>query len=199
MADKAMAGAVNAGARAWAALHVGRYRLLERAGVATFLHASEAVGKISLFVGYRVRQAFYSALLAGCGDDLEMNQGATIAERGSVVGSRVWVGTGSYLDLVEIGDDVLIGPRVCVLSQGGYHRSDRTNIPIRQQGNHAFAPTKIGDGAWIGAAAVVLADVGEGAVVGAGSVVTKPVPAYAVVAGNPAKILRSRLDAGSSG
>ena len=51
----------------------------------------------------------------------------------------------------------------------------------------------IGQGAWIGNAAVILADVGQGAVVGAGSVVTRPVPPWAIVAGVPAKVLKSRL------
>jgi acetyltransferase-like isoleucine patch superfamily enzyme len=51
----------------------------------------------------------------------------------------------------------------------------------------------IGQGAWIGNAAVILADVGQGAVVGAGSVVTRPVPPWAIAAGVPAKVLKSRL------
>lgn len=184
--------AVDAVASAHAAGHVVRYRVLAGLGLATFLHAAEAVGKVPLFLGYRVRERFYRALLAGCGDELEMNFGATVAERASRIGHRVWVGPGSYLDLVDIGDDVLIGPRVTILAGGGYHRTDRIDVPIRRQGNHPLVPTAVGSGAWIGAGAVVLADVGEGAVVGAGSVVTKRVPAFAVVAGNPAVVLRSR-------
>ena len=56
-------------------------------------------------------------------------------------------------------------------------------------------PTNIGNDVWIGSNAVVMAGltVGDGAVIGAGSVVTKDVPPYAIVAGNPAKILRYRF------
>ena len=56
---------------------------------------------------------------------------------------------------------------------------------------HVSAPIVIHDGAWVGAGAIVLAGVtiGTKAVIGAGSVVTKDVPAFAIVAGNPARMI----------
>jgi len=55
---------------------------------------------------------------------------------------------------------------------------------------------QIGNDVWIGHSAIILAGVtvGDGAVIGAGSVVTKDVQAYAIVAGNPARIIRYRFD-----
>lgn len=56
--------------------------------------------------------------------------------------------------------------------------------------------TMIGNGVWVGAGAIILADVsvGNGAVIGAGSIVTKDVAAYSVVAGAPARKLKMRFD-----
>jgi acetyltransferase-like isoleucine patch superfamily enzyme len=177
-----------------AIVHVARFHVLARCGVMTFEHASEGVSRMGTFFGYRVRQRFYGHLLGRCGLGLEMNRLATIAERESRIGANVWVGPASYLDLVDIGDEVLIGPHVCVLAGGRHHRMDRADIPIRRQGNNRLTPTVIGAGSWIGANAVVMADIGPGAVVGAGAVVTKPVPAGAVAVGNPAMIISRRHD-----
>jgi acetyltransferase-like isoleucine patch superfamily enzyme len=63
-----------------------------------------------------------------------------------------------------------------------------------------FTPLIIGSDVWIGAGAIVLPGVkriGEGSIIGAGSVVTREVPDYAVVAGNPARILGYRSDDGT--
>jgi acetyltransferase-like isoleucine patch superfamily enzyme len=190
--------AVGALVTARSAWHVWRFRLLDRAGVATFQQASEAVSRVPLFIGYRMRERFYRCLLESCGERLEMNFGATVSERGSRIGSDVWVGPFSYLDLVDIGDHVLIAPHVCILAGGRHHRMDRTDVPIRLQGNNPLRRTSVGRGAWIGANAVVMADVGEGAVVGAGAVVTRPVPPFAVVAGSPARLIRYREEVGGA-
>lgn len=81
---------------------------------------------------------------------------------------------------VEIGDRVFIGPRVCF-----------TNVkrPNLFNAKPDFLRTVVGDGAVIGAGAVILPGIriGESAVVGAGAVVTKDVPDGATVKGNPAK------------
>jgi acetyltransferase-like isoleucine patch superfamily enzyme len=66
--------------------------------------------------------------------------------------------------------------------------SDR---PIRDQPGTP-TPVRIGEGTWIGSAAVVLADVGRHTVVGAAAVVTRPLEDYVVAAGVPARVVRRR-------
>jgi maltose O-acetyltransferase len=63
-----------------------------------------------------------------------------------------------------------------------------------EQGYEGTRPIVIEDDVWIGARVTILGgvNIGTGAVIGAGSVVTKNVPPYAIVAGNPAKLIRYR-------
>lgn len=197
-ARHAAAGLVDGAASLTAAAHVARFHVLSRLGVMTFQQASESVSGTGTFFGYRVRQRFYRQLLARCGEGLEMNRLATVSEQASRIGRDVWVGPGTYLDLVDIGDDVLIGPGAFVLAGGRHHRTDQPGVAIRHQGNNPLVATVLGDGCWIGAGAVVMADVGARAVVGAGAVVTKPVPVGATVVGNPAMVTTRSATAGTA-
>ena len=61
-----------------------------------------------------------------------------------------------------------------------------------------YSVVRIGEGTWIGSAAVVMADVGPHAVIGAGAVVTKPLPGWVVAAGVPARVVRMREGAPQS-
>lgn len=82
-----------------------------------------------------------------------------------------------------------------VLFQGGGHRFDNPDIPLHEQGALPDTPLEIGEDVWIGARAIVLHGckrIGAHSIIGAGAVVTKDVPDYAIVGGNPAKIIRMR-------
>lgn len=91
---------------------------------------------------------------------------------------------------VRIGADVLFGPQVVIMDCDG-HPVDR-RLPDRVE-HLKMAPVEIGDHAWIGYGAVIMKGVtiGHHAVVAACAVVTRDVPPHAVVAGNPARVVKS--------
>lgn len=94
---------------------------------------------------------------------------------------------------VEIGDNVMIASDLLII--GGGHKCDRIDIPIGAQGNMPRSHLVIGNDVWIGVRVTICPNVrsiGNGVVIGAGAVVTKPVPDYAVVGGNPARVIRYR-------
>ena len=105
-------------------------------------------------------------------------------------GRNVFVNHGcTAMDLggIDIGDDVMIAPNVHLISSG--HPLD----PATRRSQITIAPVRIGRGVWIAAGAMVLqgVTVGDDAVVAAGAVVTKDVPSRTLVAGVPARVVRS--------
>lgn len=104
----------------------------------------------------------------------------------------------------RFGRYVSVGPGVAAYRRN--HPLDRLSLhPFFYNPRHgaareadvATAPLEIGDDAWLGARAILLPGcrrVGRGAVVAAGAVVTRDVPDYAVVAGNPARVIRYRFE-----
>ncbi len=107
-----------------------------------------------------------------------------------IIGERTLVGIGTVIiGPVVLGDDILIAQN-CVIT-GQNHSYANVNLPISGQ-KDIVKETIIEDQAWIGANCVIVPGVtiGKHAVVAAGSVVTKNVPAYSIVGGNPAKLIR---------
>jgi maltose O-acetyltransferase len=141
-----------------------------------------------------IRYLLCRQLFAGCGRGVNVECGARF-HSGSriVIGNRSGIGERAVLNgTVLIGDNVMMGPEVVVYSRD--HEFVRTDIPMNQQGFEEERAVRIGDDVWIGGRVILLHGVciGTGAVIGAGTVVTKDVPSWAVVAGNPARIIRSR-------
>ncbi len=93
---------------------------------------------------------------------------------------------------VVIGDYVMMGRECFIYTYN--HETSRTDIPMQEQGKSVEKAVCIGDDVWIGSRVTILPGVtiGNGAIIGASSVVTKHVPPYAVVCGNPAKVVKYR-------
>ncbi len=119
----------------------------------------------------------------------EAGEGLKVGDH-SNIGSYSFIGCSGY---IEIGNNVMMGPRVNLLAEN--HNVERTDVPMKEQGvTRSFI--KIEDDCWLGAGCSVLAGVtiGQGSVVATGAVVTKDVPSYSVVAGVPARVIKSRKE-----
>ncbi len=167
-------------------------RVTDGRGWTYFPFLSQALATVPFAFGWKLRRAVYARVLPHVGRSAIVHHGVVLDDAGTRIGDDVWISAGVYIELADIGDHVLIGPHAVLLAAGQYHRYDRIDVPIKSQGNLPRVPLRIGDGAWIGANATVMADVGHDAIVGAGAVVTKPVPPFAIVAGNPARLIRMR-------
>jgi acetyltransferase-like isoleucine patch superfamily enzyme len=113
---------------------------------------------------------------------------------GITIGDRTGINARAYLagqGGISIGDDVIIGPNVQIFSEN--HDFSDLEIKIKNQGFSRQAVT-IGNNCWLGSNVIILAGVtiGDGCVIAAGSVVTKSMPQNTIIAGVPAKVIKSR-------
>lgn len=148
-----------------------------------YIHSLSDVQSKQIGEGTRVWQ--FSVILESAKIGAECNICAhTLIENDVTIGNRVTVKSGVYIwDGATIEDDVFIGPCVAFTND----KMPRSKVYPEQ-----FSRIHIKKNASIGANATLLAGVtiGAFAMVGAGAVVTKDVPDYAVVVGNPAKVIR---------
>jgi acetyltransferase-like isoleucine patch superfamily enzyme len=117
----------------------------------------------------------------------EIGEGLTVGDRSSIA-AGCFIGCSGT---ITIGNDVMVGPMVKLFSEN--HITASTDETIKSQGvSRSFLI--IEDDCWIGAGSTITAGVtvGRGSVIGAGSVVTRDVAPYSVVAGVPARLIRSR-------
>ncbi len=157
---------------------------------------SELLSLVPGLSGRYLRRGFLARVLAGCDRTASIEFGVLFSKAGASIGPRAYIGPRCHIGLVAIEADVLLAAGVHVTSGGQTHGHADLTRPIRDQQGTATL-VRIGAGAWIGSAAVVMADVGEGSIVGAGAVVTKPVPAEVIAAGVPARVIRSRRESAS--
>lgn len=167
-------------------------KLVVARGLIHFPFLSDVLGRLPFALGWKLRRAIYARILPRVGRQVVLHPGVVLEDPRTSFGEDIWISHSCYLDYAVVGDHVLIGPHAVILAGGRPHRTDRLDLPIKEQGNNPKQPVSLGRGCWVGANATVMADVGHDAIVGAGAVVTRPVPPFAVVAGNPARVLRIR-------
>lgn len=171
-------------------LLVGRNRALES--------ASQLLSLAPGISGQYLRRAFLQCALAHCHRTTLVEFGTLFSQAGARLDENVYIGPRCQLGLVHLQRDVLLAANVQVPSGGRTHYFDDSSRPIREQGGERTLVT-IGEGSWIGTGAIILADVGKGTIVAAGAVVTKPLPDNVIAAGVPAKVIRPRFPAASTG
>jgi acetyltransferase-like isoleucine patch superfamily enzyme len=135
--------------------------------------------------------------LYGCEIGDESKIGAFVeVQKNARIGKRCKISSHSFVcEGVTIEDNVFIGHGVTFINDS-YPRATSTEGKLQTEADWKVEPTVVRQGASIGSGATILSrlTIGENAIVGAGSMVTKDVPRNAIVAGNPARILRYLVD-----
>jgi maltose O-acetyltransferase len=169
-------------------------------------------------IGYYVRRFWYlyrfpnkKKLIIECGCEFILHKNIYFKDSNIIIGNNnyfnasdglIEIGSNSAFNRnvhinasiggkIIIGDFVLVGPNVMMRTSG--HNYDSIQIPIRFQG-HKSKDIFIENDVWIGSNAIILGGVriSTGAIIGAGALVIENVPAYAIVGGIPAKIIKYR-------
>ncbi|MEG0297586.1 MAG: DapH/DapD/GlmU-related protein [Clostridium sp.] len=149
--------------------------------------------KIS-FGAKKVRLYLCSRFVKDIGKNVNIESGA-VFDSNIEVGDNSGIGINSYIQgPTKIGCNVMMGQQVHIYTRN--HEFEKVDIPMIEQGESEMKQVIIGDDVWIGTRAIILPGVkiGNGVIIGAGSIVTKDVENYAVVAGNPAKVIKYRTE-----
>lgn len=129
----------------------------------------------------------------GCSIDEGTKVGTFVEiQRGAFIGKNCKISSHTFIcEGVIIGDGVFVGHNVSFINDK-YPRAVNSDGSLQSDNDWQMVETKVGNNVSIGTSSTILCGItiGDNAVLGAGSVVTKDVPANAVVAGNPAKILK---------
>jgi len=143
-------------------------------------------------LGHNVKLARFINLY-GCEIGDETKVGAFVeVQKNAKIGKRCKISSHTFVcEGVTIEDNVFIGHGVTFINDS-YPRATSAEGNLQTEADWKVEPTVVRKGASIGSGATILSrlTIGENAIVGAGSMVTRDVPSNAIVAGNPAKILR---------
>lgn len=152
---------------------------------------TQAMAGLPGIFGEYIRVAALRYLLEEVGTDVVVSYGTIFSHKEVVISDGVYIGAYCVIGMARIGENTLIADGVMIPSGRYQHNIDRIDLPIKDQ-KGSFCRINIGKDCWIGSNSVIMADVSDGCVVAAGSVVVDKIEPYLIVAGNPARQIRSR-------
>lgn len=143
-------------------------------------------------IGKKFRGACAKLMLGSSGIDINIEKNARFSRR-MTIGDHSGIGYKSYIQgEIYIGKNVMMAENVKIFTTN--HKTDRIDIPMCQQGAQPEKPVIIGDDVWICDSVIICpgSKIGNGVVIGAGAVVRGNIPDYAIVMGNPARVVKFR-------
>lgn len=170
------------------------YRIVRLGFYYSFLQYLPATNNRYFKLIRTIRSLTAKKLFDYAGNNINIERKANFGSgKGISIGDNSGIGVNASIrGPLIIGNDVMMGPEVIILTSN--HSFNRLDIPMNEQGSTRPKQVIIGDDVWIGTRAIILPgiQIGNGAIIGAGAVVTRNVPDFAIVGGNPAKIIRLR-------
>lgn len=148
--------------------------------------------------GIYLRASFYSLACPDTSSEISIGFLTVLSHWDTTIERGVYVGPQCNIGKCFIGENTLLGSGVHVLSGSKQHEFNDPQRPIQEQGG-TFTKIRIGRDCWLGNTSIVMSDIGDHSIVAAGAVVTKATPPGCIVAGNPAKKVRSRFSEQPSG
>jgi virginiamycin A acetyltransferase len=166
-------------------------RLFFRDGI--FLFATQLLSLIPGILGSYLRVAFNRFAMSHCDIECMIGFATLFSQIDTEIHKGVYIGPQCNIGMCSIGKDTLIASGVHIMSGSKQHHFDNLDLPVQQQGG-LFEKIQIGEDCWIGNGSLIMANIGDKCIVGAGSVVISDLPDYSIAVGNPARVIKSRIE-----
>lgn len=156
-----------------------------------FSSFSQSLSLVPGLLGSYLRVAFYRMTMTHCDREIVIGFATLFSQQDTDIHHGVYIGPQCNIGKCSIQKNCLLGSGVHILSGKEQHNFTDLDTPLREQGGE-FNKVVIDEDSWLGNGAIVMANVGRKCIVAAGAVVVQDVPDYAIVGGNPAKIIKMR-------